>query len=90
MPDVAGWRIDAGRRLDEVEDATGIALPEDEDYDTVAGLVIDRLGRFATIGDTLTVDDVRIEFLSLDRHVPERVRIERSADAAEQAEEAQA
>ncbi|MFE6227768.1 hemolysin family protein [Streptomyces sp. NPDC057854] len=89
VPDGAGWRIDAGRRLDEIEDATGISLPEDDDYDTVAGLIIDRLGRFPTIGDHLTVDDVRIDVLTLDRHVPERVRLERVA-AAETAEEAQA
>ncbi|MCC5033201.1 hemolysin family protein [Streptomyces sp. WAC 00631] len=80
-----GWLVDAGRRLDEVEQATGIALPEEEDYDTVAGLVIDRLGRFPAVGDRLTVEGVAIEVLSLDRHVPERVRIESSA-----AEEAQA
>ncbi|MGW4703472.1 hemolysin family protein [Streptomyces sp. NPDC004285] len=83
-PDGAGWRVDAGRRLDEIEDATGIALPEEEDYDTVAGLIIDRLGRFPTIGDRLTVDGVRIEVLSLDRHVPERVRIERVGSTAEE------
>ncbi|MGW4852878.1 hemolysin family protein [Streptomyces sp. NPDC004288] len=83
-PDGAGWRVDAGRRLDEIEDATGIALPEEDDYDTVAGLIIDRLGRFPTIGDRLTVDDVRIEVLSLDRHVPERVRIERVGSTAEE------
>lgn len=83
--DGAGWLVDAGRRLDEVEQATGIALPEEEDYDTVAGLVIDRLGRFPAVGDRLIVEGVAIEVLSLDRHVPERVRIERSA-----AEEAQA
>ncbi|MFE5511333.1 hemolysin family protein [Streptomyces sp. NPDC056529] len=87
-PDGEGWRVDAGRRLDEIEQATGIALPEEDDYDTVAGLIIDRLGRFPTIGDRLTVDDVRIEVLSLDRHVPERVRIERVR--TEQAEEARA
>ncbi|MER7909690.1 MULTISPECIES: hemolysin family protein [unclassified Streptomyces] len=84
--DGEGWRVDAGRRLDEIEQATGIALPEEDDYDTVAGLIIDRLGRFPTIGDRLTVDDVRIEVLGLDRHVPERVRIEKVR--AEQAEEA--
>ncbi|WP_432113416.1 hemolysin family protein [Streptomyces sp. S1] len=84
--DGEGWRVDAGRRLDEVEQATGIALPEEDDYDTVAGLIIDRLGRFPTIGDRLTVDGVRIEVLGLDRHVPERVRIEKVR--AEQAEEA--
>ncbi|WP_228973226.1 hemolysin family protein [Streptomyces sp. DH12] len=83
--DGTGWIIDAGRRLDEVEQATGIALPEEEDYDTVAGLVVDRLGRFPTIGDRLTVQGVTIEVLSVDRHVPERVRIEHST-----AEEAQA
>ncbi|MEU3449230.1 hemolysin family protein [Streptomyces thermolilacinus] len=76
VPDGTGWRVDAGRRLDEIEDATGVTLPEDDDYDTVAGLVIDRLGRFPTIGDSLTVDGVRIDVLSLDRHVPGRVRIE--------------
>ncbi|MGW4724926.1 hemolysin family protein [Streptomyces sp. NPDC004291] len=84
--DGEGWRVDAGRRLDEVEQATGIALPEEDDYDTVAGLIIDRLGRFPTIGDRLTVDGVRIEVLGLDRHVPEHVRIEKVR--AEQAEEA--
>ncbi|MFC8586489.1 hemolysin family protein [Streptomyces sp. NPDC057217] len=84
--DGEGWRVDAGRRLDEIEQVTGIALPEEDDYDTVAGLIIDRLGRFPTIGDRLTVDGVRIEVLGLDRHVPERVRIEKVR--AEQAEEA--
>ncbi|MFC9339241.1 hemolysin family protein [Streptomyces sp. NPDC057020] len=98
VADGDGWRVDAGRRLDEIEEATGIALPEEDDYDTVAGLVIDRLGRFPTIGDRLTVDGVLIEVLSLDRHVPERVRIEKTGvektgdekTGAEQAEENQA
>ncbi|MGW2013732.1 hemolysin family protein [Streptomyces sp. NPDC001927] len=81
-----GWRVDAGRRLDEVEDATGIVLPEEDDYDTVAGLIIDRLGRFPTIGDRLTVDGVRIEVLSLDRHVPEHVRLEQAPSVAEEAQ----
>ncbi|MGW6413608.1 hemolysin family protein [Streptomyces sp. NPDC055055] len=85
-PDGNGWTVDAGRRLDEIEDATGITLPEEDDYDTVAGLVIDRLGRFPAIGDRLTVDDVHIEVLSLDRHVPERVRIERVESATEEAQ----
>ncbi|MFD7962919.1 hemolysin family protein [Streptomyces zaomyceticus] len=85
-PDGEGWKIDAGRRLDEIEDATGITLPEEDDYDTVAGLIIDRLGRFPTIGDRLTVDGVHIEVLSLDRHVPDRVRIEHVPSAAEEAQ----
>ncbi|MFE5922308.1 hemolysin family protein [Streptomyces sp. NPDC056468] len=85
VADANGWLVDAGRRLDEIADATGIELPEAEDYDTVAGLIVDRLGRFPAIGDRLTVElpdggravmDVR----TLDRHVPERVRMERLAE----------
>ncbi|MER5553727.1 hemolysin family protein [Streptomyces sp. NPDC002793] len=82
VADDGGWLVDAGRRLDEVSDATGVELPEGGDYDTVAGLIVDRLGRFPAIGDhlTLTLPDgggVVIDVRTLDRHVPERVRIER-------------
>ncbi|OKK02598.1 hypothetical protein AMK26_23580 [Streptomyces sp. CB03234] len=86
VADGDGWLVDAGRRLDEVEQTTGIALPEEEDYDTVAGLIIDRLGRFPAIGDRLTVDGVEIQVLSLDRHVPERVRMQRMEQPAEEAQ----
>lgn len=84
VPDGSGWRVDAGRRLDEIDEATGITLPEDDDYDTVAGLIIDRLGRFPAIGDRLVIDDVHIEVLGLDRHVPERVRLEQVRPTAEE------
>ncbi|MEV6383503.1 hemolysin family protein [Streptomyces sp. NPDC051773] len=82
VSDGTGWLVDAGRRLDEVADATGVALPEEEDYDTVAGLVVDRLGRFPAIGDRLTVDlpdggSAVIDVRTLDRHVPDTVRLER-------------
>ncbi|GLP63888.1 membrane protein [Streptomyces sp. TUS-ST3] len=86
VPDGDGWLVDAGRRLDEIADATGVELPEEEDYDTVAGLVVDRLGRFPAIGDRVTVElpdggRAVIDVRTLDRHVPERVRIERVGEA---------
>lgn len=83
-----GWLIDAGRRIDEAAQATGIALPQDdEDFETVAGLVIDRLGRLPVIGDQLTVDltDGRratIEVTAVDRHVPERIWIKQLDEPA--------
>ncbi|MGW2835347.1 hemolysin family protein [Streptomyces sp. NPDC001286] len=89
VADTDGWLVDAGRRLDEVAEATGIELPEEDDYDTVAGLVVDRLGRFPAVGDRLTValpDGGRavIDVRALDRHVPERVRIARLAERTEE------
>ncbi|WP_079087137.1 hemolysin family protein [Streptomyces silvensis] len=87
--DGGGWLVDAGRRLDEVAGATGIHLPEEDDYDTVAGLVVDRLGRFPAVGDRLTLRPadgsgtagVAIDVCALDRHVPARVRLELLPDA---------
>ncbi|MFJ9625004.1 hemolysin family protein [Streptomyces sp. NPDC101181] len=82
VADGTGWIVDAGRRLDEIEEATGVELPkESEDYDTLAGLIIDRLGRFPTVGDRLTVSGVGIAVRSLDRHVAEYVRIEQEPQA---------
>ncbi len=80
------WELHARLRMDEVEAATGIALPEDENYDTLSGLVMHRLGRMAQQGDSVEVEwearnehgepqhcAVRIDVLSLARHVPELV-----------------
>jgi CBS domain containing-hemolysin-like protein len=42
-------------RPDEVEDLTGIELPDHEDYDTIAGLVLQVLGRIPVVGDLAEV-----------------------------------
>jgi CBS domain containing-hemolysin-like protein len=49
------WSVSGLLRPDEVSSLTGIALPEHEDYDTVAGLVLRSLGRMAVVGDSVTV-----------------------------------
>lgn len=49
------WSLSGLLRPDEIEDLTGIALPEGEDYDTVAGLMLRVLGRIPTTGDRCEV-----------------------------------
>ena len=49
------WLLSGLLRPDEVEDLTGIELPEDEDYDTIAGLVMQTLGRVAESGDVAEI-----------------------------------
>ncbi|MDA0637892.1 hemolysin family protein [Nonomuraea sp. MCN248] len=81
-----GWELDAGLRIDEIALATDLDLPDEDDYDTLAGLILHRLGRFAVPGDVITADlpatldpdaptHVRVEVLTLHRHVPGRVRM---------------
>ncbi|UBU13591.1 hemolysin family protein [Nonomuraea gerenzanensis] len=84
------WEVPGSLRLDEVERATGVSLPESDDYDTLAGLVLARLGRMPNPGDTVTVpidantdpfaedaEDHQAELtvISLNRRVPEWVRL---------------
>ncbi|XVU24100.1 hemolysin family protein [Actinoplanes sp. CA-054009] len=73
------WLVPARWRIDEITDATGVDLPAGDDYETVSGLVMARLGRVVQAGDSVTLDDgmlsVRVE--SVDRHVPQTVRISR-------------
>jgi CBS domain containing-hemolysin-like protein len=45
------WSLSGLLRPDEVEDLTGIALPDHEDYDTIAGLVLRVLGRVPETGE---------------------------------------
>jgi CBS domain containing-hemolysin-like protein len=49
------WIISGLLRPDEVEDITGIELPEGENYDTVAGLVLQVLGRVPDSGDVTEI-----------------------------------
>jgi CBS domain containing-hemolysin-like protein len=49
------WLLSGLLRPDEVEDITGVALPEGEDYDTIAGLVLQVLGRIPATGEVAEV-----------------------------------
>ena len=77
------WLVPARWRVDEVAEATGIALPDDELYDTVSGLVLHRLGRIPSVGDRVEVETadrpdpgrVVLEVVTMGRHVPTTVRV---------------
>lgn len=53
----------------------GVDLPESEDYATIAGLVLDRLGRLPERGEAVLVDGRRIEVLATARRAIARVRL---------------
>ncbi len=49
------WMMTGSLRPDEIEEMSGIALPEDASYETVAGLLVVLLGRIAVEGDHVEV-----------------------------------
>jgi CBS domain containing-hemolysin-like protein len=86
------WLLPGRWRLDQVAEATGIELPEDDDYETVSGLIMARLGRIPVTGDELFVElpqrfdrdgrplpmeRARLQVQTVLRHVPGLVLLER-------------
>ena len=63
----ASWMISGLLRDDELAEATGFTMPEG-DYETVAGLVLDRLGRIPDVGDEVELDGWRLIVMRMDRH----------------------
>ncbi|WP_394250467.1 hemolysin family protein [Arthrobacter pityocampae] len=61
-----GGVVDGRLNLQDFAEATGIDLPRGT-WDTVAGFVLDRLGRLASEGDTVEVDGVTLQVTSIDR-----------------------
>ncbi len=83
------WLVPGRWRIDEVAAATDMALPEGDDYDTVSGLLMTRLGRVPEVDDSVEVEvpgqelagdepsgfRLVLTVLAVERHVPESVRI---------------
>lgn len=49
------WRLDAALRPDEASELLGCQIPEDSDYETLAGLLTVQLGRFGQVGDVVAL-----------------------------------
>lgn len=61
-----GIRVPGGMRPDELQEATGLVLPEG-DYETVAGFILERLGRLAKRGDEIQLDGWKVRVANVRR-----------------------
>ncbi|HEY4004041.1 MAG TPA: hemolysin family protein [Pseudonocardia sp.] len=77
-----GWLVSGLLRGDELADATGFVLPEG-DYETLAGLVLAKLGRIPDVGDYLDVDGWRLTVMRRERNRIAELRLSRSATPVE-------
>jgi CBS domain containing-hemolysin-like protein len=59
------WLVPGSWRPDEIQRATGLALPEGS-YDTVAGLVLSHLERLAEAGDRVEIAGTTVEVVAVD------------------------
>ncbi|OJV93948.1 MAG: hypothetical protein BGO47_00495 [Microbacterium sp. 67-17] len=71
--------IDGRLNLQEFEERTGIELPRGSS-DTIAGYVIEQLGRLAVVGDTIDIPGATLRVTALDRRRIATVRLLARAD----------
>lgn len=75
------WLLDGSLHPDEVFDASGFVVPEG-DYETLAGFVLERLGRIPDQGERFTHDDWELEIVTMTRHRIATVRARHEPVAA--------
>lgn len=78
--DERSWLISGLLRADELADAVGFVMPEG-DYETVAGLVLERLGRIPAVGDGIELDGWQLSVTRMDRRRIAELRLRRTAHA---------
>jgi magnesium and cobalt exporter, CNNM family len=60
----------------ELNERLGLSLAEDQDFDTVGGLIFHELGRIPERGEEVTIGDVKFRILDAGRRRIDRVAIE--------------
>jgi CBS domain containing-hemolysin-like protein len=80
VPDGDGaWVVPGRLRVDELAREAGLELPEG-DYETLAGLVLNRLGRIPSAGDEVLVDGVLVRVVEVRGRQVAVLRVERLAE----------
>jgi magnesium and cobalt exporter, CNNM family len=74
------WTVDGTVRVADLERALGADDLVDEDYSTVAGLVLHHMGRLPRIGESVDFNGYRFEVADTDARRIDRVIIQRLAD----------
>ena len=85
------WLVDGMLPIDQLKDTIGLARLPDEDeasYQTVAGLVMDRLRRIPKAADWFEIDDHRFEVVDMDGRRIDKVMVSRKPAAREEGSEA--
>jgi CBS domain containing-hemolysin-like protein len=68
--------VDGRTPIEDLNRALSVRLPVEEDYDTVAGLVVHRLGKVPPAGERLELDNVALTVTDADERTVKRLRVQ--------------
>ncbi len=69
------WRVEARTSVARVNAELDLGLPESDDYETIAGLLIEKFRRIPDKGETLTLGGLSIEIIAATDRAVEAVRL---------------
>jgi len=69
------WRVEARTAVSRINQELDLGLPESDEYETLAGLLIEQLRHIPEVGDALTLPSVTIEVVAATDRAIEVVRI---------------
>ena len=69
------YEVDGSMNIDDLFELFNLTPPDDESYETLAGYVMDKLGRFAEVGDKFTSDNLYFEVLSIEEFTVDKVLV---------------
>jgi putative hemolysin len=76
------FSIDGGMRIEEANEEMGLNLPEGDDYETVAGFVLDLLGHIPKEGERLKYKSLKIVITEMRGMKIEKIRVIKEKHAA--------
>ena len=82
------WEMDARFQIYDLNEMLETTLPEDDDFDTIAGFILERLGRVPETGETVEDLGLRFEVLEAEPTRIERVAVTRLQPVDEDGSEA--
>jgi CBS domain containing-hemolysin-like protein len=78
------FELDAGIPVDDVNDILGVHLPEEEDFDTLGGYIMYKLGHLPSEGETLEEKEFDISILKVTERRIDQVKLVRHIEPTEQ------
>jgi putative hemolysin len=78
------WEMDARFQIYDLNELLETSIPEDDDFDTVAGFMLERLGRVPVVGEIVEAAGIRFEVLDAEPTRIERVIVTRLAPESEE------
>lgn len=72
------WRVDAKASVERLNLELGMKLPISDEYETVAGLLLDHLRRIPDVGDLVTLADCTIEVTQATDRAVTQVRVKKN------------